>query len=63
MVLAGFTAMMLGMQCVAVRNVGMMAGFFVVAGLMVSGGFAVVFGCGFVMIGSFMMMIGAFVCH
>jgi hypothetical protein len=48
---------------VAVSDVGMMAGFFVVAGLMVSGGFAVMFGCGFMMIGSLMMMIGAFVCH
>jgi hypothetical protein len=33
------------------------------AGLMVSRGFAVMFGCGFMMMGSLMMMVGAFVCH
>jgi hypothetical protein len=63
MVLAGFTAMMLGVQCVAVRNVSVMTCLFMIAGFMMSRGFAVMFGCGFMMIGSFMMMIGAFVCH
>ena len=63
MMLSGLCRVMGSVLSVSMRYVGMMAGFFVVAGLMVSGGFAVVFGCGFVMIGSIMMMIGAFVCH
>jgi hypothetical protein len=63
MVLSGLTPMMGRVQRMAVRNVRMMTCAFVVAGFMVSRGFAVVFGCGFVMIGSLMMMLGAFVCH
>jgi hypothetical protein len=63
MVLAGLTAMVLCVQRVAVRNVSVMTRLFVIAGFMVSRGFAVMFGCGFVMIGSLMMMLGAFVCH
>jgi len=63
MVLAGLTAVMLRVQRVAVRNVSVMACAFVIAGLMVSRGLAMMFGCGFMMIGSLMMMLGAFVCH
>jgi hypothetical protein len=63
MVLAGLTAMMLRVQCVAVRNVSVMTCLFVIAGLMMSCGFTVMFGRGFMMLGSLMMVIGAFVCH
>jgi hypothetical protein len=63
MVLAGFCAVMLRVQRVAVRNVRVMACLFMVAGFMMSRGFAVMFGCGLMMTGSFMMMFGAFVCH
>jgi len=62
-VLAGLAAMVLRVQRVAVRNVSVMTRGFVIAGFMVSRGFAVMFGCGFMMIGSLMMMVGAFVCH
>jgi hypothetical protein len=62
-VLAGLAAMMGRVQRMAVRNVSVMTCLFVIAGFMVSRGFAVMFGCGFVMMGSLMMMIGAFVCH
>jgi hypothetical protein len=63
MVLAGLTAMMGRVQRMAVRNVSVMTCLFVIAGVMVNRGFAVMFGCGFVMMGSLMMMLGAFVCH
>ena len=63
MVLTCLAAMMLRVQRVAVRDMSMMTGLFVIAGFMVSRGFAVMFGCGFMMIGSLMMMVGAFVCH
>jgi hypothetical protein len=63
MVLAGLAAVMGCMQRMAVRNVRVMTGAFVVAGFMMRSGFAVMFGCGFVMLGSLIMMFGAFVCH
>jgi hypothetical protein len=62
-VLAGLTPMMLRVQCVAVRNMSVVTCLFVIAGLMMSCGFAVMFGCGFMMMRSLMMMVGAFVCH
>jgi hypothetical protein len=62
-VFAGLTAMMGRVQRMAMRNVSVMTCAFVIAGFMVSRGFAVMFSCGFVMIGSLMMMLGAFVCH
>jgi hypothetical protein len=63
MVLGGLDAMMGGVLRMTVRNVGVMRCLFVVAGFMVSRGFAVMPGCSFMMIGSLMMMLGAFVCH
>jgi hypothetical protein len=63
MVLAGLAVVMLRVQRVSVRNVSVMTCAFVIAGFMVSRGFAVMFGCGFVMMRSLMMMLGAFVCH
>jgi hypothetical protein len=63
MVLAGFAAVMFCVQRVAVRNVSVMTRAFVIAGFMVSRGFAMMFGCGFMMIGSLMMVVGAFMCH
>jgi hypothetical protein len=62
-VLAGLTAMMGRVQRMAMCDVSMMTCAFVIAGFMVSRGFAVMFSCGFVMIGSLMMVLGAFVCH
>jgi hypothetical protein len=46
-----------------VCHVRMMRRLFVVAGFVVGRGFAVMFGCGFVMMGSQMMMFNSFVCH
>jgi hypothetical protein len=62
-VLAGFFAVMRRVQRMAVRNVSVMSGAFVITGFIMSSGFAVMFGCGFMMMGSLMMMVGAFVCH
>jgi hypothetical protein len=55
--------MMRRLQRMAVRHVGVMRRLFVVAGFMVGRGFAVMFGCSFMMMGSQMMMFNAFMCH
>ena len=63
MVLGGLFDMMRRLQRVAVRHVGVMRRLFVVACFMMGRGFAVMFGCSFMMMGSQMMMLNAFVCH
>lgn len=60
-VLGGFLGMIRRVQRVAVRNVGVMSSALVVAGFVVSSGFAVMLRRGFMMMGSLMMMFGAFV--
>jgi hypothetical protein len=60
---AGFFGMMRRVQRMPMGNVSVMSGALVVACFVMSCGFAVMFGCGFVMMGSLMMVIGAFVCH
>jgi hypothetical protein len=63
MMLGGLFDMMRRVQRMAVRHVGVVRRLFVVAGFMVGRGFAVMFRCRFMMMGSQMMMFRAFVCH
>jgi hypothetical protein len=62
-VLGGFFGVVRGLEMMAVRHVGVMAGFFVIAGFVVVGGRAMVLGGVLVMIGRLAMMIGAFFRH
>ena len=50
-------------QRVAAGNMSVISSALVVAGFLVSRGFAVMFGCGFMMMGSWMMIVGAFICQ
>jgi hypothetical protein len=59
---ARLVMMMFGMAGVAVRGMGMVGGFFVIAGLMVLGGLAVMFRRMFVMLGGLVMMLDVLVC-
>jgi len=61
--LGGFTGVMRRMQSMAMGDVRMVGGFFVVPLLVVMGSFAVVCGCMFVVFGGFSMVIGSFVLH
>ncbi len=60
-VAAGLDVMMFGVAGVTVGAVGMMRGLFVVAGLMMPGGFAVMLRRVLVMFGGLVMMLDAFV--
>jgi hypothetical protein len=53
---AGFVCVMLGVGVVPVRDVRMVAGFFMIAGAMMLGGGAMMFGGVLVMLGGFQMM-------
>jgi hypothetical protein len=55
--LSGFFGMMNGVQCMPVGDMGMVAGFFVIARLMVLGGFAVMFRRLFMVFRSLVMML------
>jgi hypothetical protein len=57
-VLRGFAGMVVGLQAVTVRDMGVMAGEIMLTLVMMPGGFAMVFGRIFVMFGSGVMMIG-----
>jgi len=63
MKLAGFFSVMRRVQRMAMGNVSVMSCALVVAGFVMSCGFAVMFSCGFMMMGSLMMVVGAFMCH
>ena len=60
-VTARLVMMMLGMAGVTMRGMSMVGRLFVIAGLMVLGGFAVVLRGVFVMLGGLVVMLGAFV--
>jgi hypothetical protein len=62
-VLAGLFGMMRGVQRMAVRDMGMVAGLFMIARLVVPGGFAVMFGGLFVMFGSLTVMLRSWMSH
>jgi hypothetical protein len=62
-VLSRFFAVMLGVQGVAVCDVGVMRSLFMVACFMLLSRFCVMFRRGFVMAGSLAMMFSAFVWH
>ena len=61
-VTACLVMMMLGVAGVAMRGMGMVGRFFVVAGLMVFGSLAVVLGRMLVMLGGLVMMLDALMC-
>ena len=58
MMLGGFTGMMFGLQTVAMRDMGMMAGQMMLALFLMFGGLAMVFGGLLVVFGSGLMMLG-----
>lgn len=55
-VLSGVVCMLFGVQVMSVRNVGVVRGFVVVAGLQVFGGFLVMVGCLFGMSGGVLVV-------
>jgi hypothetical protein len=57
-VLARLRGVMLGLNLMTVRDVGVVAGFLMVSGFVMARGCAMVFGSVFVMICSFVMMLG-----
>jgi hypothetical protein len=59
-VLARFRGVMLGLNVMTVGDVGVVAGFLMVSGFMMARGCAMVLGSVFVVICSFMMMLGGF---
>ena len=61
--LGGFAGVMRRMQSMAVRDMRMVRGRFVISLLVVMSSFAVVLGCMFVVLGGFQMMFGSFVVH
>ena len=61
-VTARLVMMMLGMAGVTMRGMSMVGRLFVIAGLMVLGGFAVVLRGVFVMLGGLVMMLDALMC-
>lgn len=63
MMLTGFVRMVSGMQPVAVGNMRMMRGLFMIACFMMLSRLAVVLRCVLVMIGGLLVMLCAFVCH
>jgi hypothetical protein len=62
-VLAGLARVMLGMSVVAMRDVGMVAGFFVIPGSVVLGRRAMMLRGVLVMLGGFQVMFFAFFRH
>jgi hypothetical protein len=56
---AGLDVVMFGVAGMAVGAVGVVRGFFVIAGLMMLGGFAVMLGCVLVMFGGLVMVLDA----
>jgi hypothetical protein len=58
MMLGGFTSMMIGLQTVAMRDMGMVAGEMMLALVVVLGGLAMVLGGLLVMFGSGLMVLG-----
>jgi hypothetical protein len=61
--LCGFTGVVRGMRVMAVCRMGVVGGFFVIAGLVVGGGFPMMSGSLLVMLGGLMMMVGGFLGH
>ena len=61
--LGGFFRVVIGVQVVTMRDVGMMAGFFMVPACVMLGGFFVMSGRVFIMLRSFSMMFCAFFTH
>jgi len=62
-VLGGLAGVVGRMQSMAVRDMRMVGGFFVISLLVVMGSFTVVRGCMFVVFGGFSMVFGGFVAH
>ncbi len=61
--LGGFVSMMFRMRVVAMRNVSVVAGFFVVTSFVMLGGFEMMLGRVRVMLSRFFVMFGSSVCH
>jgi hypothetical protein len=61
--LAGFFGVMLGVRVMAMRDVGMVAGFLMISGSVMFGGGAMMFRGVLVMVGSFQVMLFAFLRH
>jgi hypothetical protein len=62
-VLGGLFGMVFGMQMMAMRDVGMVGGLFMIAGFMMLGGFSVVLAGFFVVLGGLLVMFNNGVCH
>ena len=61
--LCGFLRVVIGVQVVTMRGVGVMTGFFIVPACVMLGRFFVMSGCVFIMLCSFSMMFCAFFTH